>query len=311
MISKDVNHELTRGFIKTRSEPLYESRSILLHDKFGAINMSELLESFSKHFNVTLVNKDDRDLMAKSLRLRYQVYCKENAFEKTEDTSVELESDEFDEHSAHSLLFSRRTGSVVGTVRLILSNPDQPDALFPIEQQCGRYFDNTKYDIGGLPRSSLAEISRFAISKEFKKRLMEDMHTWGAGLLTTEQAKNIAEMERRIIPHITLGLFAAIVQMSAKHGITHWYAVMEPALRRLLKRFSINFTTIGPMIDYHGKRQPCVAAVGEVLAEMEANCPDVWNLITDNGEIWPSAAKTAVSEQKIGDHLAPHIKKVA
>ncbi len=312
MISKDVKHARTRDAAKSMVEPFYKSHPIGLLDRLGAIKMSELTESFSKHFKVTLVSKDDSELLAKSLRLRYQVYCKEKEFERPEDTSIELESDEFDEHSAHSLLFSRRTDSVVGTVRLILPKPGRPDALFPIEQHCGNYFDKTKCDISSLPRDSLAEISRFAISKEFKKRLMDDKNTWGSDLLSAEQARDMAEMEQRIIPHITLGLFVAIVHMSAKHGITHWYAVMEPALRRLLKRFSIDFTAIGPMIDYHGKRQPCVAAVGEVLAKMEANCPDVWKLITDNGKVWPSAMDTtAAAEQKVDVGLAPFMRKVA
>lgn len=254
--------------------------------------MGELAEIFSRYFKVAVVARGDDESLRQALHLRYQVYCVEHPFEKP-DGSNEIERDEFDAYSAHSLLLSQRQPDVVvGTVRLVLPKPGEPEALFPIEQHCGKYFDKELFDTTTLPRASTAEISRFAISKEFKKRLMDNEYPWGASQLSEQQSAEMKAMEQRIIPHITLGLFLAIVRMSVRHNITHWYAVMEPALVRLLKRFSINFVPIGPMVDYHGKRQPCVAAIAEVLASMEVNCPEVWALVTDNGMTWPSANQT-------------------
>ena len=91
-----------------------------------------------------------------------------------------------------------------------------------------------------------------------------------------------------MIPHITLGLFVAVVRMSAEHGITHWCAVMEPALLRLLRRFSVRFDLAGSLIDYRGKRQPCVAAVDAILARGYHECHDAWKLATQNGTVWPA-----------------------
>lgn len=250
--------------------------------------MNELTESFSKYFKVAVVASGDDASLRQALHLRYQVYCIEHPFEKPAGTD-EVERDEFDTYSAHSLLLSRRNDEVVGTVRLILPRRDQPHILFPIEQHCGKFFDKKLFDTSTLPRSSIAEISRFAISKEFKKRLMDTEYPWGASNLNEHETEHMKVLERRIIPHITLGLFLAIVRMSVRHNVTHWYAVMEPALLRLLRKFSIEFIPLGPMVDYHGKRQPCVAELATVLASMECNCPDVWALITDNGETWPSA----------------------
>ena len=250
--------------------------------------MNELTESFSKYFKVAVVAPGDDASLRQALHLRYQVYCIEHPFEKPAGTD-EIERDEFDAYSAHSLLLSRRNDEVVGTVRLVLPRREQPYTLFPIEQHCGKFFDKKLFDASTLPRGSIAEISRFAISKEFKKRLMETEYPWGASDLNEQEAEQMKVVERRIIPHITLGLFLAIVRMSVRHNITHWYAVMEPALLRLLKKFSIEFIPLGPMVDYHGNRQPCVAELAAVLASMERNCPDVWALITDNGVTWPSA----------------------
>lgn len=253
--------------------------------------MNELTEGFSRYFKVAVVAPGDDESLRQSLHLRYQVYCVEHPFEKPGGTD-EIEQDEFDAYSAHSLLLSRRNDDVVGTVRLVLPRRKQPHTLFPIEQHCGTFFDNKLFDTRTLPRDSTAEISRFAISKEFKKRLMDTEYPWGASDLSEQETEQMKALERRIIPHITLGLFLAIVRMSVRHNITHWYAVMEPALMRLLKKFSIEFIPLGPMVDYHGKRQPCVAEIQTVLASMEINCPDVWELITDNGITWPSIAST-------------------
>lgn len=258
----------------------------------GTNNISELIKSFSRHFEVVQAKTDAE--IQRSWRLRYQVYSVENQFEKAGDSPEQLERDEYDAHSAHSLLLHRASGLVVGTVRLVLPDPRGADALFPIEAHCGASFNDGGVVRAALPRQSLAEISRFAISKEFKKRIHDQKHVWGGPSAISEELKReMADLERRLIPHITIGLFAAIVRMSAAHGITHWYAVMEPALLRLLKQFSIHFQPIGSAVNYHGKRYPCIATAADVLAQMEIGCPEIWRLITDDGKIWPSAHSQA------------------
>jgi len=92
------------------------------------------------------------------------------------------------------------------------------------------------------------------------------------------------EHERRVLPHISLGLFAAVMRMAHAHGITHCYAVMEPALLRLLGRFGVIFNRIGPDVDYHGNRTPCLGTMEEALPNIHRVCPPVWDLITNRGE---------------------------
>jgi len=62
---------------------------------------------------------------------------------------------------------------------------------------------------------------------------------------------------------------------------------MEPALLRLLSRLGIRFSSIGGMIEHHGWRQPCYARVHELLATIERERYDVWEVITDCGRYWP------------------------
>jgi hypothetical protein len=63
---------------------------------------------------------------------------------------------------------------------------------------------------------------------------------------------------------------------------------MEPGLLRLLSRFGIHFAPLGPLVEYHGIRQPCIAEIRELIARVEEERPDVWEVITDRGACLPA-----------------------
>ncbi len=243
----------------------------------------DLRAKFYEYFE--LVPATTEDLKREVYKLRYQVYCVETGFERREDCErviedgepVYLERDEFDDRSVHSLVRHRRTGLYAATVRLVLPDPGDPAAPYPIEDHCVLEYPVTDPRI----RLHLAEISRFAVSKHFKKRRGEEGTLAGIG---EETRVYFDADERRILPHITVGLFAAIVRMTRAHGITHWYGVMEPALLRLLRLFGIRFVPIGPDVEYHGLRRPCLAEVDKVLPNMKKVNRAVWDLITEGGK---------------------------
>jgi N-acyl amino acid synthase of PEP-CTERM/exosortase system len=76
--------------------------------------------------------------------------------------------------------------------------------------------------------------------------------------------------------------------MIFQYGLTHCYAVMEAALIRFLAHIGINFTPIGPAVDYHGKRQPCIIEVKYLLEGVKNKNPEIWDLLTDRGTFWRS-----------------------
>ena len=267
--------------------------------------MEALLETFSKFFEVQPVATDEQ--LHQALQLRYQVYCLETRFENVAEHSNGLEQDEFDGRAIHSLLVHKQSGFVAGTVRLVLPHSSDLEEPFPIEKHCGAAI---KRPIRGAHRSQLAEISRFCISREFKRRIAESHSLWGNAVDDSRLTEGIEQ--RRLIPHITVGLFAAIVQMSAKHGVRYWYALMEPSLLRFLQRFGIQFEHIGPVAEYHGQRQPCFALADQVLGNMRRECYPVWELITDRGVQWPVAGKEKKRHQKenIGTEDGDNVLKV-
>ena len=221
-------------------------------------------------------------LLEQAYRLRYQVYCREHDFETPDEHPHQRETDEFDSRSIHSLLVNRASGTFAGTVRLILPDQGAPESSFPIQRICSHPLLT---DRRLLLTSSAAEISRFAISKEFRK-ITGEITSPKTGLNAQSPVGKSA-----LIPYITLGLMKATLQMSFEHGITDWFAVMEPPLLRLLSRFGIYFKPIGPLVEYHGLRQPCHANVGILLERVRQERSDVWEFVTDEGSSLQSGRK--------------------
>lgn len=284
---------------------------------------TRLIDIYNNYF--ACLPADTAELLAAAFRLRFQVYCIENRFEDPADNPGGLETDAFDIHSVHSVLIHRKSGATAGTVRMILPGErnlpihnicDHPDlrdtrlvpydttveiSRFAVSKEFRRRHKNgaadALEDFSALPISRISdsvdlqnpdlvppattsEISRFAVSKDFRRRLGDNTYA------DSEELSH--EDERRLIPNLTLGLIRSLVDMSAEHGITHWSAAMEPALLRLLTRLGIHFTNAGPLIHYHGRRQPCYAELDGLLTRCRKERPDVWEVLTHEGRTRPA-----------------------
>lgn len=235
-----------------------------------------LLDVYNSYFDSVPVETDEEKHLA--FRLRYEVYCVENPFEDPSQNPDGIETDPFDAYALHSLLVHRPSKIVVGTVRLILPRLDDPDVDLPIRTVCRH--ELLDHDNPRLPRAKTAEISRFAVSKSFRRRTSDDETTVG-GYFSEDSDP------RRLIPNISLGLMQSIVAMAAKSRISHLCAVMEPTLLRLLARLGIHFHNLGPRVQYHGTRQPCFSDLDELLARAWVERREVWELLTCDGELWP------------------------
>jgi N-acyl amino acid synthase of PEP-CTERM/exosortase system len=201
-------------------------------------------------------------------RVRHQVYCQERRFESAAAFPNGLETDEHDSHSLHGLLRYRRTGEPVGTVRLIL--PRSRDADLPLYSLVKRSGCGTAV----LPPVAVtAEVSRFAISKDFRGRAGDGSH--GSPVPRPDDHGAIANM--------ALGLMAIVFKMRSMSAVEYLCAVMEPALIRLLSRFGIRWRAVGPLIEHRGWRQPCVARIDDMTNTIATERPDVWSLISGTG----------------------------
>ena len=228
---------------------------------------SDPLNRFNAYFK--LVSANTRTLMEAAFALRYQVYCIERKFEDPAEQMGGLETDQFDRHAVHSLLFHRSCDEAIGTARLIL--PEARPNCLPIQQLLKKHGLNAA---DYFPSEATAEISRFAVSKQFRRR---DLGTEAP--LSAE-----AERERRgYLP--CLGLVQILLRQSIDLGVEYWGAVMEPQLLRWLAMLGICFEPIGPMVSHHGLRQPSYCHLPTMLRELARTKPEFWDVVTNGGEL--------------------------
>jgi N-acyl-L-homoserine lactone synthetase len=186
-------------------------------------------------------------------QLRFRVYCEERGFEPGKDG---LEHDRFDPASRHVLVRNRATGVVLGTVRVVLSKSAAGLNGFPMRQVCEPWV------LSPLPIAGTGEISRFALTRD------------RAGISPAAAAL------------MRLCLIRGLIQVSAQSELTHWCAIMEPTLLRLLRATGIHFTAVGPTVEHHGTRQPAVCGIATMLSRMKLEQPAIWAYVTGNGALW-------------------------
>lgn len=232
-----------------------------------------LREIFEQHFEA--LTADTAELLQLTQKLRYQVYCVENAYEDPAAHPGALERDTFDSHAVHSLLRHRPTGLPLGTVRLILPLGDKLEDSFAIQRLSGiRRLNLARI----LPLASTAEVSRFSISRHFRRKT-DDRSS------PQQPLSSLQAFLQNSTPLLRLGLLQSMVRMSLQNSITHWCAMMEPALLRMLASMAIRFEPIGEPVQHRGWRQPSFCNIAETLASVKRERPAFWDVLTEAGSL--------------------------
>ncbi len=230
-----------------------------------------LVGIYRKYFDYRIVQSTADRTAAH--QLRYDVYCEETNYLSKDTNQGGFERDDFDVHAVQSILLHRSSGRTAGTVRLVLPYADEQGCALP-----ARLFAPALDGIAAhiLPRCTTAEISRFAIHPSFRRRLDDGLY---ATIFASNEVVSADFDPRRVIPHITLGLFASIFEMTRENNITHLCAIIDPALLRMLTRLGLCFHKAGGVIEYHGPRQPVYASCAELLTRVADEQPEIHELI--------------------------------
>jgi N-acyl amino acid synthase of PEP-CTERM/exosortase system len=134
------------------------------------------------------------------------------------------------------------------------------------------------------PGHKAAEISRLAISKDFRRRAIdrvifnkdkahaEDLAQHQENLINIENDRRKCEHE------LVRGIYMQIYRESIKLGLTHWCAVMSRGLYVILARWGIHFDQVGPEKEYHGVRAPYVLSLKELETFLKKKNPDLLKL---------------------------------
>lgn len=217
------------------------------------MNQALISEHFARYFRVCLANTPELKTLV--YRIRYQVYCQEFRYEKEESCPNGIEKDDFDELADHCLLIHRPTNIAAGCVRLVRSDPSNPAVRLPFELFCRHAIDQQIIDIDKLNPGSFGEFSRLAVLGMFRRRKTDDKYP-----ISLMEHSDANTHDRINHPVISVGLFLAALALLEHSSFRYGFAMMEPRLARLLKRYGILFEKIGNIIDYHGFRGPFLMA---------------------------------------------------
>lgn len=230
-----------------------------------SLSLPEVFAYLDRHLE--LVTADTPRRVEQVYRLRHQVYCLEHDFEQASDQQSGRESDAWDARARHLLIRHRDSSLPLATARLILADEQDPSRGFPVEQHAG--IDPRGFSASGLflPRKSVAEVSRFAISRAARAQLRE------SGVIP------VSISERDLSTWITLRLINGLVKLSQEHCVVHWYTMMEGSFIRLLRRMGMYFEPIGGPIEFHGRRFAALDAIAELMAGMRADKPHLYWLM--------------------------------
>nr|WP_281720629.1 PEP-CTERM/exosortase system-associated acyltransferase [Nitrosomonas nitrosa] len=249
--------------------------------------MNDIAAAFHEYFEI--VTADTPELQKEVFSLRYKIWCIKECFFNPSDFPDELEKDEYDNQSIHLLLKHKASDSFIGTARLVLSDTSYKYDKFPLELHTQFY---PVYSGMHIDRPHTIEISRFAILSDFFRR--RDDLNFAVGKIS----KHRDTSGRRRFPHPMLGLAVGIIQMCAKRNIYYWFSAMDPVLNRLLGFYGMQLNPIGPLVNYYGKRRPYYVCILDVLERMYQNHRDIWELVTNSGQIWPADLRSIPLRQQ-------------
>ncbi|WP_018141242.1 PEP-CTERM/exosortase system-associated acyltransferase [Thioalkalivibrio sp. ALJ7] len=205
-----------------------------------------ITQAFHRYFDLSQPQFPDE--VEPAFRLRYEVYCREFGFEREEDCPNGLESDGYDSRSWHCLMHHRSSGASAGCVRIVPTSATS-GAMLPMEEHCRDSFWDVPERPDRLDRESICEVSRLAVHGLFRRRQGEHQTPLG-----DVRSLEIPPNHVRTFPILALSLFMSATAMATIHEKEHAFAMMEPALARILRRSGLPATQIGELQDYHGQR---------------------------------------------------------
>ncbi|RNC64651.1 MAG: PEP-CTERM/exosortase system-associated acyltransferase [Desulfuromonadales bacterium] len=210
---------------------------------------------------------DFEKIMEEVFRLRFKVYCEEWGFEDPTNYPDGLEHNEYDDVSDHFIIRSTNDASIVGTARIIF-----PGKLgYPVAKHCSIDPELQEHVFGGIKDAKIGEVSRLAISKDYRRRIEDDAVAGYAPSLPDEE-RLVNEQRKCNYVH---EFYKFLLLQSIELGLTHWYVAMKRGLYVLLKRVGMVYHPIGPEVDYHGLRTPYLGNLQEIrrgMMKKDAHC---------------------------------------
>lgn len=209
-------------------------------------------------------------LLDEVLRIRHEVYCEDLGFEPVRPDR--RERDEYDRHSVHCLL---RTSSSpfhpVGCVRLVQADPNDLTAPLPFERACAEALDRSICDPAQLPRDRIAEVSRLAVRRTYRRRKGE-----ARSPANSIEDGDFGTKAQPRFPYIPVSLYMGAIAIAAREGIDTLFVLTEPRLASHFAKLGVRITRIGGPIEHRGTRIPSMIDVRDVIDNMRLLMRPLW-----------------------------------
>ena len=213
---------------------------------------NRIVDEFRRYFAIVPAHTEARRRQA--YHIRYTVYAEELGWEDKARFPEGYETDVYDAASLSCLLQHRESQQFVGCVRLIIGG-EARTSQFPFElalSKAGHPLNPQGFNEDW--RASAGEISRVAVISQFRRRQNEQNYPDNP----PDDEPSIIP-ERRVFPHIAMGLYLGAAALGLNRGLERVFAIMEPRLARRLRTYGIAFEQVGEPLEHHGLRIPyCV-----------------------------------------------------
>ncbi|MCC2618214.1 PEP-CTERM/exosortase system-associated acyltransferase [Aestuariibacter halophilus] len=206
-----------------------------------------VVEHFMHYFEPIPVT--DSHQQQQCYALRHQVYCHELGFEPRRDNGEE--SDSYDEYARSVMVNHAPSGQLAGCIRIIC--PDNDQQLLPLERLYAATEGALSIQPSTLPRDSICELSRIAISPLFRRRTADSHPGAATGVI---DASAYGDLEVRCFPLLAMGLYLSAVAQCCQLKRQHAFAMMEQSLVSSVEQAGLTLEQIGEWRDYHGQRAP-------------------------------------------------------
>jgi N-acyl amino acid synthase of PEP-CTERM/exosortase system len=234
---------------------------------FDSLNLGK---SFQRYFEVAPALTDE--LKNEVFRIRHRVYCEELGFEPTRPDR--RERDEYDAHSVHVLIRSVDDDAYIGCARMVLARPGDPYYPLPFERACGSSLDRNLMDPTRVPRSAVAEVSRLAIVKTFRRRKGE------AGTADAVAQMNFGTEDRPRFPYIQVGLYLGIFALARRSDIDTLLVLTEPRTATHFGNLGVKVRPVGAPVEHGGTRVPAVMNVNEVVSGLRFSVRPLFKVVS-------------------------------
>lgn len=226
------------------------------------------ISPFGEYFEIVpALDERTRDA---AYRIRHQVYCEDLGFEAPRPDG--RERDQYDAQALACLLRHKASDQFVGVTRLVFVPASAPQEPLPFERSCGASLYRGPFDPAKMPRHEIAEVSRLAVVRGFRRRRGEaqtpmplfDEETAGA---------------RPRFPYIPIGLYLGAISLAHHAGVSTLFVLTEPRLAQHFAKFGVPVQTIGEPIEHRGLRVPSMIRVEAVLSGMTPLVSPIWREI--------------------------------